>query len=49
MKQPDWIDKPPDQWPPEARIAFGILAEIAEIRLAEDAEAKAQEPTSKTA
>lgn len=35
LSQRTWMDKPPSEWPPEARIAFGILAEIAEIRLAE--------------
>lgn len=34
LPAPDWIDKHPDQWPPEIRAAYSILATIAARRLA---------------
>lgn len=32
---PEWIDKPPSQWPASARTAMGILATWAERELQE--------------
>lgn len=33
LPRPDWIDKDPSEWPPEARTLFSILGNIAERRL----------------
>ncbi len=33
MHRPDWIDKDPQDWPPSARIAYGILLRAALRRL----------------
>lgn len=34
MRKPDWLTEEPDHWPPEARLAYSILARAALRRLA---------------
>lgn len=33
MRRPEWLTEEPDHWPPEARLAYSILARAALRRL----------------
>lgn len=49
IPQPDWLDKHHSEWPPEARMLFTILGNIAERHLAHTADQKQPETAPKTA
>lgn len=38
IPRPAWLDKPPEEWPPAARIAMELLAVSAELRLTREAQ-----------